>query len=91
VNPELVAIAVLAGIGVYATSRAVIKFCEQHLSGRLHNWKHHTTLADRIEPYTRQSRVLLGADPHGDVDVVGSEAERWLADHPPDADGSPAD
>jgi len=84
-NPEAaVAIAVAAGVGVYATARATIKFWQDHFSGRLH-YRRRPTMAERIEPYTRQSRILLGADPHGDLDVVGSEAERWLRDQPPPA------
>jgi hypothetical protein len=79
------AIALLAGIGVYATTRTAIVFCQEHLPERLHFGRRRTSLADRIEPYTRQSRVLLGADPQGDLDVLGSEAEHWLKDQdPPD-------
>ena len=83
-NPEAAgAIAVAAGAGVYATARAIIKFWQDHFSGRLH-YRRRPNMAERIEPYT-QSRVLLGTDPHGDVDIVGSEAERWLRDQPPSA------
>jgi len=83
------AIALAAGVGVYATLRAaIVKFCHEDLGDRLHYWRH-ADPAEQTEPYARRSRVLLGADPHGDLDV-GSAAERWLKDQQPPAAEPPA-
>jgi hypothetical protein len=89
-NPEAAgAIAVAAGVGVYATLRTIIKFWQEHFGDRPH-YRRHPNLGERVEPHTRRARDLLVADPDGDADVVGTEAERWLRDQPPPAAEPPA-